>query len=599
MKNLTLRISIFIGLLALFSQCQGLSPMQNIGGGAQDSTIDEVESGYDTEGLASLPVTPPKADSGDINALNISFEVVDASISKTYSFFQSAHALSAGQKLIMVGQENTVSESAEMLLEIETDSLEFEAQENGSFRVEIPENFIEEVMTLKYKNLDEGVEGTELGLVVDDTGRHYIVTLGNESSGIHENSLTTYETEVFYNTFDGVGNLIKRRDITGGQSEAFLNTSGPLSVMDYYPSRDFDALEMIIGINPDLDVVKVNDNGQFNLNDFQNGDTLPNGSVLKLQDATQVSYKNGRLAAYFGSEALTDKVSPLTLVPINEDNSDFIIKNDKMKFAISRHAEWIDLDHLLTFTRYRHPTSNAEDARRNGVKEFKDLARPDSEADMIEYTVVQIYDFSQFGQMSFAEMQAFSDRMGPVIPSDPTVVFATRSRMQRPNVTHVRHNKTAAYYMFRYEDPDTRKEQIGIGNYSQKAKILTSTYVRKNVISVSLYGDFVAYDTISATGEASVRLLHLPTLTEAELFKQEDLKPGERLLNPKFSDQFPYALTYVVGSTEGNAKVGVINLANHPWAKALIQASDVQNGFTLDHIFNNESLPNVPTIPVP
>lgn len=601
MNKFIAKISFVLSLLFLLSQCQGLAPGGTIGGGAQESTIDSTSTGYDTEGLASLPVTPPKAQSGDINALGISFEIQSGTTSQVFSFFKTAHALSAGQSLFIVGQPGTVADSAVMLLESDSGSIEFTAREDGGFRHEVPEEFIEVVLTLKYKNLAEGVVGTELGLLVDESGKHYIVTLGSESTGIHENSLTTYETEVFYNTLNEGDNQIKRRDITGGSSEVFLSTSGPIEVMTYYPEQVFDETtysEMILGISPSKDLVKVSDSGQIVLNDFENGDTLPDGSVLQLERATQVGYKNGRLVAFFGEKKSSDNVSALTLVPINEENSDFVIRNAKMKHAIFRSASWIDRDHLLTLTRYKH-VPRTEGSRTSEIKEFKNL-RSAEQTEMLEYTVAQIYDFSQFGLMSFDEMQDFADRMGPVIPNDPNVLYATSGRMERAATSHAIYNRTSAYFLFKHVDFRSGTEKLAIGNYSNKAKFLNDNTDRKNVISISLFGDFIAYDTVSSRGEASIRLLHLPTLTESVLYEQEDLAPGERLLNPKFSDEYPYALTYVVGSTAGNAKVGVINLANHPWAKRLIDANNVEsNGFTLDHIFNSTTLTDVPTIPVP
>lgn len=544
-------------------------------GGSNDSTEipgdAEMES---SEGIvgADIPVTIAKLDAQEISAEHEG----DSSQLNKITLIHEANASDGPSQAVLVGHPGAAEVDLEVVLEkSDDDYFSFVPESDGSFRLSLPEDYLEQNLKLHYAG---DVEGTKLTFRVDSSG--FLVGI-NSSKGLSGDVLYAYNDYLYFNQIEDGVPSIALQNIHGGEPQIFAYTN--LDQMYYFPElKQGDVVfpAHIFGLNQEGSVMNVESMQEpaelNNVSDLKIG----NNAVLKVIDAKHSPQPLGLFTIYYGVfqyENTLDTIrSPLILLPYQENAPEILLIDSDRDRITSRDMTWADLDHVISLNKYEYVLGanddddepleigdGPQDAELMGEENLDELVANADNMDTIEKIeyVAESYDLSEFTQMMPKDITEYLKTHPSPISIESSVIFTSDKPIYSPASSHYGHGQKQHYLVFSIDEGGVT--QLGISDYENEY-LLTNAPGGTGHVSVSMYNDFVAYDTNDpSTGLQKVVIKHLPTMTTFSLIAS-DADNKIQVFNPVFSQNKSHSLSYFYKTGDETVHVGVINLLYHP-----------------------------------
>ncbi len=545
--------------------------------GGSESGTDAGETELDSEGFATLPVTPPKA----INALTISVtngSTTDAGIfNKMISpnaFAQEIEDDEEESTCRIIGKAETVDTDAELVLIDPTDGevvSEFTAESDGSFDIGIASEYEGKGIGLTYADDDGDYTDQFVEVKIDTDCSDYTVGISRASIDIQD-EMTVHDKTVFYNkTNDSGTNSIMMQSMTGDDAEIFAVTPTPLSQMYFFEPAVNDETgvkrrQMILGIDTYNNLIRVGPDGYFVLNDnvhavaadATTSDT-PEGFAFHAPQDT------GRFSVVFSKDVATGTLD-LSLVPTLDEATDISFNRSIRPSLKLRTMDWINSRLLMCVDQKRTSSTGTAVSSSNTT------------------SLLVTFGLQRFTSLTEDELLALGDGETVSFDITPKRIMAADYALKNPITSPWKQYSETPFMIFEAKIKGAYK--VGITDYTH-AKIFANMpgYVIRK--SLSRYGDVIAMQVFGGAERGSnILLIHLPTMTRKWLIDPDKFDKAMTLANPVFSKNYPYALTYQMEFSGEKRQIGVINLLYHPFFKTILE--DAEPSYDIDHIIDSD-----------
>ncbi len=551
---------------------------------SEDGSSDSIDTGdteLDSEGFATLPVTPPKA---EIDALGLSAASSSTSGALSHDLFiNNAYAGDDdGVFCYINGSAGTVEGNSVVnagLLESDDTLFSFTAAEDGSFAGEVPNELSGETLWLRYEDISGAAQNISMHISHDCTT--YVVGISGANAQI-QGEILVHNSSVFYNSLQDDGsNKLMVQDLSGSEASVFATLDTEIFQMFYTPGispDDDSAHPFIVALDSSLNLLRIDQTGGAQLNDYKDGETMENGAVFEIEGVNHVPSKSRAFSVYFGlapeeGGTVSDSGNAaMLLIPTIPTAQDHPINNPSFHDITNRTMDWIDDDQLLCL--------NQRLVSQSSTSESSDQSQ--------QVTTIEIFNLSSVTQLTPEELEE-ADFTQDIGMQAPTSVFLTTETLVMPKTFKYGPDKLA-YYLFSVNN--SGGIQVGLSDFTTKAKIIAGVEGDAVWKSVTPSGDLMAaeikrYDPQTESYTWNILLVYLPTMDTFWLVNPDEFDDTMALHKPVFATDQEHVLTYQIEYKDQTTEIGVLNLDLHPVISGWFQKSGTLTN--LDHIFSNEN----------